>query len=711
MKKSMKLRKSLPVALAIALILICVCWKWGAFVATEPVFLSKSKINLEEGASTILKVQKTGSIKITRKTFLSSNNNVATVTQNGTITAKKAGKATINVTVNYKKGKKVKSSTLKCDVKVSEKASDASTPTVEATPTPAPETTPGADNQITATPAPTATVTASPMPTLAPGQEGSALTLTPEQDGSVSTSAPGQENPAQTLSPDKEKPTPSPSDSIVVPVRDAGLYDAQGNLIKTWKKLLDKDAIEVSDGVVIDCDKKLAGELVIDDNIVSIDDSAFSDCSALTSITIPEGVTDISGYAFFGCSGLKSIRIPKSVTSIGVRAFSCCSGLTSIHIPEGVTNIGEYVFSFCSGLSSISVAAGNTTYHSNNSCNAIIETATNKLLVGCKNTEIPDGVKSIGRGAFICCRGLTSIRIPAGVTNIGVRAFFDCSDLTSITIPEEVTSIGDEAFTDCSGLTSIRIPERVTSIGYYAFSGCSGLADISVATDNTIYNSHGNCNAIIKTATNELLFGCKNTIIPDDVTSISLEAFRGCSGLTSIIIPESVTSIGSYAFEGCSGLTSISIPAGVTIIGSGAFSDCSGLAGISVATDNTTYNSHGNCNAIIKTATNKLLFGCKNTKIPAGVTRIGDEAFRGCSGLTSIDIPSSVTNIESWAFAGCSGLTSIFIPTSVTSIDSWAFREVPLVIYDGDATNYSNWGATAVERSNGKKLYPFSYRK
>ena len=163
--------------------------------------------------------------------------------------------------------------------------------------------------------------------------------------------------------------------------------------------------------------------------------------------------------------------------------------------------------------------------------------------------------------------------------------------------------------------------------------------------------------------------------IPSSVTSIGEKAFMGCSGLTGIKIPAGVTSIGSSAFYGCSGLTSIAIPAGVTSIGYGAFYGCSGLTSINVEAGNVSYDSRDNCNAIIEKATNTLIQGCKNTKIPSSVTEIGGYAFDGCSGLTRIEIPPSVTSIGEAAFSDCSGLTRIEIPSSVTSIGNYAFRD------------------------------------
>ena len=177
------------------------------------------------------------------------------------------------------------------------------------------------------------------------------------------------------------------------------------------------------------------------------------------------------------------------------------------------------------------------------------------------------------------------------------------------------------------------------------------------------------------------------------VTSIGDSAFRDCSSLTSIKIPAGVTSIGDFAFEYCYGLTSIEIPAGVTSIGNRAFYNCNGLTSITVDSKNKYYDSRDNCNAIIETGSNTLIRGCKSSKIPAGVTSIGNRAFYNCSGLTSIEIPAGVTSIGVSAFEECESLTSIEIPAGVTSIGHDAFGaclDLVIACYkDSYAYNYA----------------------
>lgn len=186
---------------------------------------------------------------------------------------------------------------------------------------------------------------------------------------------------------------------------------------------------------------------------------------------------------------------------------------------------------------------------------------------------IPEGETVIKKDAFKMCKKLTSIVIPEGVTTIENGAFKDCINLTRVTFPNSLEDIYWEAFSGCTGLTAISIPTNVCYIEHWAFKDCESLASITVANGNKYYDSRNNCNAIIKTDSNKLLFGCANTIIPDTVTEIEPFAFIRCRNLTSISIPNSVTAIGHSAFALCNNLTSAKVPEGA-VIGEEAFLGC-----------------------------------------------------------------------------------------------------------------------------------------
>jgi hypothetical protein len=374
--------------------------------------------------------------------------------------------------------------------------------------------------------------------------------------------------------------------------------------------------------------------------LASIGEGAFMDCEALVSANIPNSVTIIGDGAFFGCSGLTSVTIPNGVTSIGYSAFYDCSTLTSLAIPNSVTTIGGYAFYGCGGLTAISVGSNNTAYDSRGNCNALIETSTNTLITGCRNTVVPNSVTNIGDCAFQGCSDLSSLTIPNSVTAIGDYAFQGCGGLAEVRLSNSLTTLGNHAFQGCSGLTTITIPSSLTSIGGYAFYDCSGLTAISVESGNTIYDSRGNCNALIESSTNQLITGCQNTVIPNSVTSIAKYAFAYCDALKSVTIPNSVTSIGDGAFFGCKGLKSVAIPNGVTSVAVSTFDGCLGL---------------------------------KSVIIPNSVTSIGAYAFYKCTSLPSITIPNSVTSIGGRAFFGCLALRSVTISSSMTSIGDFAF--------------------------------------
>ncbi len=273
-------------------------------------------------------------------------------------------------------------------------------------------------------------------------------------------------------------------------------------------------------------------------------------------------------------------------------------------------------------------------------------------------------VTSVGHLAFYSCVRLETVSLPQSVKTIEKEAFIYCYGMTSIVIPDSVTSIGIYAFGDCTGLTSIEIPRSVTSFEFPFILGCESLSNLVVDPENPVFDSRDHCNAIIRTENNELVSGCKNTVIPNTVTSIGGYAFDSCSGLTTIQIPMSVHTIQPEAFYECPDLSSIEIPGTVTYIGDGAFRSCQNLHTIVVDPGNPNYDSRNDCNAIVETKSNLLINGCNGSFIPNTVTRIKGYAFYRCRGLESIEIPSSVSAIEYNAFEGCSGLTSITVLSS-----------------------------------------------
>ena len=212
-----------------------------------------------------------------------------------------------------------------------------------------------------------------------------------------------------------------------------------------------------------------------------------------------------------------------------------------------------------------------------------------------------------------------------GLTSIGGSAFTSCSKLISVTFPNSVTTIGNYAFSG-TGLKSINIPNSVTSIGIDAFSNCKDLTSITVNSDNVKYDSRNNCNAIIETATNTLISGCQNTIIPNSVTSIGDYAFHGCKGMTEVTIPNSVTIIGKGAFYGCFELSSVNLPNSVTSIGMNSFSNT----------------------------------GLTSVEIPNSVTSIDRYAFQSCWRLKSVTIPNSIIEISDGVFWNCKNLRDVY---------------------------------------------------
>ena len=316
--------------------------------------------------------------------------------------------------------------------------------------------------------------------------------------------------------------------------------------------------------------------VTLPNSVMSIEEYAFAGCRSMSEVILSNTLTNIDVSAFSGCKSIASLQLPNTLISIGRGAFEDCDGLVSMTIPKSVISIGKEAFANCDELSSLMVEDGNTRYNSGNNSNAII--CNDTLLIGCKNTTIPDGVKyieeysfyfcggiqsvilpnsviSIGEYAFAGCRSMSEVILSNTLTNIDVSAFSGCKSIASLQLPNTLISIGRGAFEDCDGLVSMTIPKSVISIGKEAFANCDELSSLMVEDGNTRYNSGNNSNAIICNDT--LLIGCKNTTIPDGVKYIEEFSFYFCGGLQTILLPSSIKGIGGYAFSGCSKLREV----------------------------------------------------------------------------------------------------------------------------------------------------------
>ena len=500
--------------------------------------------------------------------------------------------------------------------------------------------------------------------------------------------------------------------------------------------------------------------VVIPSSVTAIGYYAFHSCDALASITVDGGnryYQSIDGnlYTKDGKTLIQyaigktatSFIVPEGVTSIGESAFENCTSLTSVEIPSSVTTIWDYAFAYCNGLTGITVDGENRYYQS---IDGNLYTKDGKTLIQyaigktATSFTIPEGVTSIGTHAFAGSDNLTSVEIPNSVTHIDFKAFYSCDSLTSVAIPNSVTTIGSCAFAYCNGLTSVVIPSSVTSIDSHAFFNCDNLTSVEIPNSVTTIgiSAFSSCDKLA------------SVVIPNSVTTIGISAFEYCDNLTiyceaqsqpsgwdslwnpnerpvfweykdeapkeyieswdvSKTTADSVTAYlynnpnndGTYTllFTGsgdmedldtenalwyskyATEIVSVIINEGVTSIGSRAFSECESLTSV---------------------------------VIPNSITIIGNSVFFDCDSLTSIEIPNSVTTIGNYAFSECDNLTSIVIPNSVTAIGYYAFHScdaLASITVDGgnryyqsiDGNLYTKDGKTLIQYAIGKTATSF----
>jgi hypothetical protein len=480
---------------------------------------------------------------------------------------------------------------------------------------------------------------------------------------------------------------------------------------------------------------------VIPESIREIKEDAFYNCDNLTTIDIPKNVESIDHRSFVACGNLDVIRvhpdnrfydsrencnaiietkynelliacnttvIPDTIISIHRGAFPYNCRRSSITIPKNVVRIGRNTFAPMLYLKEIIVDPENPVYDSREHCNALIETASNKLIDGCATSTIPKSISEIGKTAFERCIGLESICIPGNVKRIGELAFAACKGLKSVEIENGTEIIEDSVFSYCNNLISAMLPESITEFGSGIFYDCENLTSVTLSNDisEIKMSSFYDCKNLksvtlpenLKVIGETAFAGCKNLhslSFPKHLEQIDVHAFWGCENLESVYFPESLQYIGYGAFAGCTGIKDLQLPHGPIHISGMAFGGCENIESINIPryiddvfniftgchklkkivvdSENILYDSRNDCNAVIETSTNELVIGCVATVIPDSVRSIGISAFERCDSLKSIEIPEGVTVINALAFRKCQNLESVIIPESVTQIKEAAF--------------------------------------
>lgn len=367
-------------------------------------------------------------------------------------------------------------------------------------------------------------------------------------------------------------------------------------------------------------------------------------------------VTRIGNSAFLG-SELTSVSFPDSVTVIGDFSFAHCPNLKRVNISEHVTFIDSGAFMDCDRLEGIWVDPRNWDYSSDEQ--GVLYSKNKMTLV-----QVPASFQ----GEFT---------VPEGVITVGFGAFEGCDSLTGIHLADSVRTISGYAFCSCSSLTRLSIPSLVEEIGLNAFESCTGLSSIDVAEDNRYFCTDENGNLCDKEKSKIVYVPGAFTgdyVVPQGTTEVGDNLFSNCPGLTSVTIPEGVTKIGHYAFYNCKSLQSVTLPESIREIDSYAFQFCENLTQIN---------------------------------IPESITHIRWGLFRDCRRLTQLPIHDQVTIIDDFAFAECHSLTDIVIPASVEHIGHYAFfdcRGLQNVYFCGDAPEFVNHeginGSFAETRAN-----------
>lgn len=418
----------------------------------------------------------------------------------------------------------------------------------------------------------------------------------------------------------------------------------------------------------------------IPNSVKSIGIGAFYTCSSLTSIKIPNSVTTIGPYAFHNCSSLTSVEIPTSVTSIEMLAFWMCSSLTSVEIPTSVASFGENVFELCEKIDNVKINIVDINAYLSKGWESqqsvleyIFEVASPSELEYCsngypiKNLYIPMGMTTTWtnsswsnpnniRNPFYHSTCLESIVFPDGFKDIGFLAFAELPNLYSVQFPPSLEWISYEAFARCPSLYEVNIPSSQVKLIDGCFRDCTDLEKVVLA------------DGIKDIGPNVFSGGTRlsDISLPQSITSIGDAMFYGCKALTQVAFPENLEKIGANAFSGGVKLNNFRLPKSVVEIGDGAFSGTldepnfklhEGLASVGA-------EAFANC-------------GIKTISLPSTLAAIGNGAFAGNS-FTEVTIPSGMTEITAGAFRDCSNLFSVKFHDGINSIGDYAFANTAI---------------------------------
>ncbi len=448
------------------------------------------------------------------------------------------------------------------------------------------------------------------------------------------------------------------------------------------------------------------GKIVLDRRIDHIPYYMFRKNEMLLSIVIPEGITVIEENAFSGCSNLSSVSLPQTLLRIeGASpsyqhngAFASCTSLTSLDLPASVEYIGSYVFA-SAGLDRINIPS-----------DSHLQKIDEAAFANTKLSEIflPETLETLGSGIFSGCVNLKSVEIPRGVkisdgwgygavTRSPFGLFENCTGLESVTLPDDLDILADNIFYGCTSLKTIDLPTSLQQIGSNAFYGCTSLESVTIPANVTIIRDgeqpYYDCGTFMDCT------GLREVVIPSDsrLEEIGKFAFTNCSGLVSIDLPSGLKTIDLSAFQNCSSLTELNIPDAIEQIGENVFCGCDNLerfTGKLVTSDGRGVVLYGRLLAFAPAGVTRYEFPeivdgvwriengvfrecdkLETIRIPDGVTEIGVSAFQDCTALTSLNIPQGMKSISTYMCMGCSALESIILPETVTNIGYAAFKD------------------------------------